>query len=165
MSVVVVGIDPGGKSTAVVVLVDGVMTHHETFTRPKGGDLNEYVRETSRAIGLVIDESPAVYEAPWPVVAVEQVNRPNPHLGMINPQGAMDTSRMIGALVASVQCNAAGNVYMIEPNKHGSGPLASYPPELVGPREKGVYGSGKLRHERSAYDVALTAYLDPRFRQ
>ena len=81
-----------------------------------------------------------------PIVAVEDLVEPNPHLGLSNVKGLMDTAQVLGALRAHF------DVVLVAPGGNGSAPLQTYPAELVGDNEP--KGTGKLRHARSAWDVA-----------
>lgn len=87
------------------------------------------------------------------VWAVEGLNHPHPRMKLVNVRGLLDTARVIGWL--DVWLAPSRTVLEVPPGRHGSGPLAAYPAELVGPRERS--GSGKMRHVRSAFDVAHAA--------
>lgn len=81
------------------------------------------------------------------LVAIEDIVHPSPHLGLANMEGLLHTAQVLGALRSTFPA-----AVLVRPGGHGSAPLASYPPELVGDREP--KGTGKLRHARSAWDVA-----------
>lgn len=147
----IVGVDPGGQSTGIVARYGDTLV------------CQSLVREAACANGLtyrqaVMDEvEEAVIRARdacgfvEPIVALERINPPNPHMGMISVKGSLDTAAVIGW----VQERAAARgwrLVMVPPGGHGSHLLAAYPRRLVGPREK--TGTGKLRHVRSAWDIA-----------
>lgn len=148
---VVVGVDPGGASTGVVVrhgsrLVDGCTLHRDTQTTPA------YLAEVAAAVlGYV-----SVHHAT--VVAVEDTVPPNPHLGVSNPAGIIATAQVLGAVLLAVP-----DAVLVPPAGHGrrsSGRvelLARYPVELVGVREQ--HGTGGMRHMRSAWDIAAAGAL------
>lgn len=165
----VIGIDPGGKTTAWVVLnSDGELIRHGETERDDGEPLNDYVRRAVISTRKVVNR----YAGPGraPVIGIEQIKPPNPHVNrrrndgkktaVINVQGSLDTARVIGGLLVELWPLALNDIIMVEPDGHGKNLLALYPPELVGPREKGDYGTGQLRHQRSAYDIAQVASLD-----
>lgn len=143
----VVGVDPGGRTTGVVAIdEDDKVTFAELVERD--GEWHDY---RSEVIGALIDAARGHIRCGCDemVVAIEDVVDPNPHMGLTNIRGLLDTARILEAVCMHV----GPSVVVVPPGGHGSGPLAAYPPELVGPREKA--GTGKRRHVRSAYDVAL----------
>ena len=81
-----------------------------------------------------------------PVIAVEDVVAPNPHMGLTNVSALIETARLVGYLQAVYE------VVLVPPGGHGKAPLQTYPEALVGPRE--TSGTGRRRHLRSAWDVA-----------
>lgn len=140
---IVLGVDPGGKTTGLC-LCDG--TGVVTAGLIDRSDLlfDDYLR----TIIDTITGMEAVQDV-WLRIAVEDVLPPNPHMGMSNVKGILDTAQVIGAIRVRFA------VALIRPGGHGSRPIQTYPPRLVGPRE-GKAGGGKLRHVRSAYDIAQT---------
>jgi len=85
------------------------------------------------------------------VIAVEGVVNPSPHLGLSNPGGIIAAGMVLGAVLVGHP-----DAVLVRPGRHGSQALNSYPSELIGPRE--TTGAGKLRHARSAWDVAGTLF-------
>lgn len=79
------------------------------------------------------------------VVAAEDLSTPSPHMGTISVHGLLDTAVVLGAIAGHV------NVF-VPPGGHGSHSLQAYTAELVGKHEKS--GLGRLRHCRSAWDIA-----------
>jgi hypothetical protein len=144
---IVLGVDPGGRTTGLC-LVDGrtVMDWQlvERARRPFDSYLGDVLGYIERLVWLE-------------PIAVEDLVDPNPHLGITAVRGLLDTAQVIGAIRATF------DVTMVRPGGHGSNLLKSYPPELIGPRE-GPSGKGKMRHVRSAFDIAqayaMTVRLD-----
>lgn len=142
----VLGIDPGGKWTGIVLrdgprlanLVGGALV-----TREPEWPIDRWVRVVCEAVERVADWRPQA-----PLVCIEGLNDPTPHLGLAAVRGLIDTAHVRGALLA--RWAAAVDV---PPGKHGSGPLAAYPEALRPQRGKGR-GQDRLRHVRAAWDVA-----------
>lgn len=140
----VLGVDPGGQETGLVLVVDGKLVAHEVVQR-KGSSLQEWVVAVWDAVCDVMEAEPF---GPFTVlVCVEDVNAPNPHLGLIQVRGLLDAAAVLGVVLANSK-----TVQLVPPGGHGSAPLRAYPPELVGPNEP--RGTGVLRHCRSAWDIA-----------
>lgn len=142
---IVVGVDPGGRTTGVVSVNGSTVVYSALVTRTADQAFGQYALE-------VVDTVRIAVSAFWPTINVEDLVEPTPHLGLTSVKGLIDTARLIGYLEAELP--NYGIVRMVRPNNHGGDPLAAYPPELVGSREK--VGTGKLRHVRAAYDIART---------
>jgi hypothetical protein len=140
----VLGVDPGGKWTGMVLRAHtGDVIVNVLGIRDDDEPIHEYgaaMRETLFELGdgHQID-----------AIALEGLTEPNPHMGMINVGGLLDTAVVYGAIGAWPW---PVPVYIVEPGGHGSAPLAAYPGELIGEREK--KGTGVLKHCRSAWDIA-----------
>lgn len=148
-SPIVLGIDPGGKTTGMVLRHGRAVLAALLVTNSDAPVLSdEYLAEV---LGGARDLREQGWLAGLPLVAVEDVVHPNPHLGLANLDGLLQTAQVIGAL------RCAFSVVLVRPGGHGSAPLSTYPPELVGPHEP--KGTGKLRHARSAWDVAGAARI------
>lgn len=156
-SPVVLGIDPGGKTCGMVLRQGRTVTRAVLVINSDAPALSrDYLAE-------VIDAAEDAYE--WGsyfdppgtrrLVAIEDVVHPNPHLGLANMDGLLHTAQVLGALRVRFP-----DAILVRPGGHGSAPLASYPPELVGDKE--IKGTGKLRHARSAYDIAGAAVVQLR---
>lgn len=158
----VIGIDPGARAdssgTGIVVL-DGHQLLHHTVVRADGPHRHDRVAVVERHVVDVIE---ALAEAGHvagdrPLVAVENVNAPG---GFAKGRRApIDPHHLlVTAAVAGVACTWAlvcGHVLqLVPPGEHGQAPLQTYPPQLVGPRET-TGTTGRLRHARSAFDIAL----------
>jgi hypothetical protein len=156
MTLPVVGIDPGGTTSGVVARHGNNV--HYAATVHRDSTLVDYLTE----IGDTIDKAThaltcALTDNPirTPLIAIEDLNEPTPHLGITNLRGLLGTARVLGAII---QRHPAAII--VPPGRHGSAPLNTYPPVLIGPRER--RGTGNARHARSAYDVAGYAALTAR---
>ena len=141
---IVCGIDPGGAHTGFCCIDAGgkVLAWRLIECDGDGARYFADLREAVSEIRLRYVWAPELW-------AVEGLVHPNPHLGLANVRGLMDTSRVIGWF--DVWLGPSPTVE-IRPNKHGTDPLDTYPAQLVGARES--VGAGKMRHVRAAYDVA-----------
>lgn len=108
-------------------------------------------------------------EHPNSIIAVEGITRPSWHIAADRKHGsASDPTALIGtAMMLGAILSHYPTATLIQPNKNGSKPLGAYPPQLVSTQEKRHHdwktriGTGKLRHARSAYDIAITANEKP----
>jgi hypothetical protein len=153
---VILGVDPGGRTTGLAlrqgrkVLGWQLVNRHPNHSLPFADGLvpsGEYVHAVLEEIDKIRSTSPGKVR-----IAVEGVVRPNGHIRRIDSSGVMGVSFVLGGIL-TVHTDAI----VVRPAGHGSAFLTSYPPELVGVREKGRIGSGALRHCRSAYDIAGAA--------
>ena len=147
---VIVGVDPGGRQTGLVVrhgdqlLAADLVTRDGPETFPKA----DYLAEVVDAIGgLVVWAGQEAPDAGRPKVAVEGVVHPSGHVRMINAAGLLGTATVLGAVLA-----AWPSALVIPPASHGAGPRSAYPAQLWPPTEK--RGAGRHRHVRSAWDIA-----------
>ena len=146
-----VGVDPGGSFTGVCAR-QGELRCGGHVLIERDGDMAVYADEVAVEVHWLLNSyGSRGYEC---AVAIEDVNDPVPHMGLSNVRGLLDTSYLIGFLRASLD---GTDVVMVPPGRHGSAPLGSYPAQLVGAREK--RGAGRMRHVRSAWDVAGAARL------
>ena len=141
-----IGVDPGGRHTGIV------LRHSDQLVRwmliRRATPLDAYLEEVVAAVVEMYAYAPTVGIGGPILVAVEDLNDPNPHMGVTAVRGIIDTAQVIGALSVTLP------IVRIPPGRHGSAPLAAYPTALRGARE--LVGKGKLRHVRSAWDVAGT---------
>jgi hypothetical protein len=155
----VVGVDPGGRATGVVartgndVAAAAVVTRCGDGVMPDAAYLNEVldtVHDYAEGLGAT-------------VVAVEGVNEPSWYLnGKVSPAnvgGLMATCVVLGAVMAVFPA-----AVVVAPNRHGAAPLGAYPPALRPATGKGK-GHDRLRHARSAFDVAHGARNAIAFRE
>lgn len=155
---VIVGLDPGGASTGIVVRRGSdCLAHAIVQSDPKQPSVGampapEYLRCILDAIDL------AQLGTAVDCYAIESVNAPHWHMGgkvsPMNPAHLIAVSAVAGAL-CGVFVERSAPVVLVAPGRNGSSPLHTYPPQLVGAREKS--GGGILRHARSAWDVAGAA--------
>lgn len=146
----IVGIDPGGRWTGIVARSESEFVAGELVDQKKcPGDWVDYLDAIWASLRCVWERCDRGDEEM--IVALEGVRAPNPHVRMSNVSALLDTAQVIGGL----RWRLADRCVMVDPGGHGSQLLASYPAELVGERER--RGTGKLRHMRSAWDVAGAA--------
>ena len=146
-----IGVDPGARYTGVVVRRGNDLLDHRTYTRVSTGELPDraYLRR------IVLDLMDLV-ELHGAGVAVEGVQKPSPFMGKTgnvsfsNVTGILGTAAVWGAVVAVLPAQ------IVPPGKNGSAPMRAYPVELRPTSGRGA-GKDKLRHERSAWDVAGAA--------
>lgn len=142
----VIGVDPGGANTGIVLREGSSLIDH-ALIQAKDYDWPEYlyaVMVQINAFGIASRESHCL-------LAVEDLNPPNPHMGTISVKGLMATAQVLGAITGRYPARE-----LIPPGGHGSHDIRAYPTELVGKRETKA-GQGKLKHCRSAWDVAGVA--------
>jgi hypothetical protein len=163
-----VGVDPGARYSGVCA--------------SNGGDVVTWTvvdREDDPATYLVRVETEVCMALAHPsflvtgsrtidgaAVAIEDINAPSPHMGIARPADLIALGRAIGYLQRAFPA-----ALLISPNKHGSRPWGTYPPELLTAREKAnakakplatAGQSSLMRHARSAYDVAQAARVAAR---
>ncbi len=143
-----IGVDPGMRETGLVLINDaGDVINAMVVERSKTQSEPAYVREVLVAIGEYWSGlAPDARQ-----IAVEGVVAPNPHLGLTNPNSAIRTGVIYGAILG-----AYPDVITVEPGGNGSSDPYSYPVDIQPPRP-GMSGKDWKRHLRSAYDVALRA--------
>jgi hypothetical protein len=158
---IVLGVDPGGRTTGLCLCDGRTVIDWSLIERHPKDAFETYIQAVDYGVTWHIHSAHKYDDNfDWaPPVAVEDLVDPNPHLGITAVRGLLYTAQVIGAIRATF------DVTMIRPGGHGSNLLKSYPPELVGPKE-GAAGKGKMRHVRSAFDVAqayaMTARLEAR---
>ncbi|MEM9465268.1 MAG: hypothetical protein AAGA90_07830 [Actinomycetota bacterium] len=158
--------DPGSRSTgAVALLPNGDVFRHRVWSRRDGASITGYARWVAKqATDLAVDLEREIYPAPSAtfriafavegIVAIVPQARRRP----INPMPLVETGVVLGAIA-----HAFGeDLVVVRPGNHGGNELGYYPAELVTDAERRLDGwqlrvgkTSKLRHARSAYDVAL----------
>lgn len=161
MSVIVLGVDPGAKDTGICVIRGReVLACHTVHTE---GELFPADRLYLRQVVLTLSRYFDRCDPNEPtLVAVESITKPNWHMGRggaaANPTALLATAEVLGAVLAHPW---PVPIVAVPPGKNGSQPLGAYPQELVSAAERRAknwqlkVGGGKLRHQRSAFDVAL----------
>lgn len=154
----VLGVDPGGAVTGLVVRDGHRLLAHQLVRRRKhnrtdrrDGDYLRWVIDTLN--DLAGDHVPQV-------IACERLVEPNPHLGLTSVRGLLDTAYVIGAVM-----HTWPDVRLVRPARHGGtpdlprGPILdaamrqAYPADLL-PTADGTAYTDLARHCRSAWDVA-----------
>lgn len=155
----IIGIDPGARTTGIIATTTtGEILAHDLITNP--GDLLPVPPAYLAAVNTAIAAYTAAHGPA--TLRVESITRPNWHVqkkakrgAASNPEALIGTAMVLGAVLA-----IHPDAELIQPKNNGGNPLACYPTELVGPRERAKpgweqrVGTGQLRHARSAYDIA-----------
>lgn len=153
----VIGIDPGGRSTGIVLMVDGLLLDFHVIER-KGKEPLPGPAYLVAVVGTVLDmmldrESGGEvypYRAPL-LIAVEGIEKPKSHIDgkkrFLDPLALAGTAAVYGHVIGTF------GTIVVPPGGNGSKPFFAYP-EAIRPKPGGK-GSDKLRHARSAWDVAL----------
>jgi len=151
---VVLGVDPGATNTGLVLRKDDLVVDVATVVRPKDETDVDYLKRVRTELLVIARHN----NQPGFLVGVEAVKAPkafiNGRMKFTDPGPAIGTALVAGLLVG-LALQLGWHVVLVPPMRNGSSPLSSYPARLVGEREKS--GGGKLRHARSAYDVAGAA--------
>jgi len=146
----VVGVDPGGRWTGIVLRRGDDICEWSTVTANSDGlPSADYLAAVCNLVILYRGQTGSHPGAV--VIAVEGVKAPNPHVGMSNPLGIMGTAMVLGAVLRDFP-----GAVVVPPGGNGSGPMLAYPEALRPTRGKGA-GKDGLRHCRSAWDVAGAA--------
>ena len=117
--------------------------------------LAPYLAEIISVVGVLADDA-ATRGDDDPLVGIEDINPPSPHVRLINPRGLIDTATVIGAVLGRFSADAWVTAVLVPPGGNGSAPLAAYPTVLRPTRGQGK-GHDVMRHCRSAWDVAGAA--------
>ncbi len=153
MPTTVVGVDPGGRNTAVVVRRGDVLLASQTIVRvgPEDLPLASYLQEVVRVV-LGYWQSHLA-----DVVAIEAVQAPSPFQGRDSGPGFSNLDGILGtAMVVGAVEGFFPHAIAVPPGRMGQAPLSTYPRALQPTTGKGK-GKDKLRHARSAWDVAGAA--------
>lgn len=153
---VIVGVDPGAKETGIAVvdwtfLTAGPPTLLASTTvvrvddEPLIAPSRAYLHDVRAAVlGALVDYA-------GEGLGVEGLVRPKGQVRIIDPSALVATAQVLGAVLGSTYRHP---VVSVAPARNGHlFPLHVYPAP-IGTRGK---GHDKRRHERSAYDVAVTA--------
>lgn len=140
----VVGVDPGGRSTGMVIR-RGSDTLVNARVLVRDGDDKLPTPDYLTAVFLAVDEylEEAGDDA---LLAVEGLVHPEPHMELMNVLGLIGTGMVLAVVIAMwPEC------VIVRPNKHGALPPQAYP-EPLRPRARRLGGESK--HARSAWDIA-----------
>lgn len=174
----ILAVDPGAVDTGIVVVratyrpdllahttVSREVRLNDAIAAAEGGLVHpDYLAAVTDGLNAVLDVLGTV---PLDAVAIEDVVRPNPHKRRRDGSSVIDPGPVAAtAATASTVVGWAAAldypVVMVRPAGMGSEPLEGrYPPELLDRGGKAL-PNGKMRHARSAYDVALDAALEAR---
>ncbi|SNS59126.1 hypothetical protein [Rhodococcoides kyotonense] len=185
MTVIVLGIDPGAVATGWAlmrldrgrspVFLDAATTarskpadYRPTQHLPVEADYLKKLAATGALVARTAREAATANGRPVApiVVGIEGITRPNWHMNgraAANPEALIAAAIVLGNIQAWATTQF-GPYTEIPPGGNGSAPLGTYPTQLVSDAERrkanwhaAIGASGKLRHQRSAWDVALTA--------
>jgi len=168
---VILGVDPGARTVGAVLRSGAELLGHTALVRDNPlGPIESWIDDV---LANLHDLTNGVNRVD--VVAIEGVNAPSPHMGMINVAPTLETALVAGAVAGWAMPDGFATV-IVPPDRFGApvegltGPTARqallqrYPADLVGPRETTGSGKGPLQHVRAAYDVAGAAGLLLRMR-
>lgn len=146
----VVGIDPGGTHTGIVLRDRTTVLAHHIATRRQGEPMGDYLAHVLDLAANLHTRITGYATASSTHIAVEDLNEPIPQMGVTSVRGLIGAAQVLGAVLGRFPAAT-----VVPPGGHGSGILAAYPRELVGAGERN--GAGRLRHARSAWDIAQAA--------
>jgi hypothetical protein len=156
----VIGVDPGARETGLVLgqWAAGrlTLTDHRVVRRVDARPVLDvptaYLAELVAKLRSWTTGGPGL-------VAIEGVTVPHPHgrRGLISPAAPMATAVVFGAVLGQAW---PWPVTVIAPAQHGKLPAGCYPPGIRG--RPGGKGADRLRHCRSAWDVARAAAAQTR---
>jgi len=157
-SILWIGVDPGAARTGLVAMRVEQYVGHALVKRDAEQAVWPYIDHVVIVCAALIADTSSDEDVNY-TLAIEDVVAPRYYGGakdgrprVTDPAPLLDTAKLIGALMMAWRKNAV----LIAPGNHGGNPLGAYPKQLRSPREK--RGAGKLRHCRSAWDVAMTYY-------
>jgi hypothetical protein len=168
---IVLGIDPGARWTALVVregdhLIDRDLLDRETYRASVAGitladdRITEWARYCTVAATGLIRSLRDVADVNVEAIGVEGVVAPRPHAAPGKGPRLTDVGPTIEtAWVAGALCERL-NAVVVEPSGFGAPAPnrrvleAMYPADLIGPRETTGSGKTSWQHLRAAYDIA-----------
>lgn len=170
-TVVYLGVDPGGAHTGLCVRRGSELLDHTVIDRVRDetywdrgvGVGPAYIREViADAEALIFRHKRLSGFTQDVTIVAEAVVAPSPHVSRrdgrswVNPVGALGAGLVLGAVLGRWP-----DTIVVPPGQHGSKPLAAYPLQLSSPAEQRLgmnhVGTGRLRHARSAWDIAGVA--------
>jgi len=142
---VIVGVDPGGQDTGIVVRCGDTLLDASLLRRGTDDTLGAWVRGCVNTVERLVKSTQAS------LVAVESIVQPSWHVRerVISIDGLLWAQAVVGGLLV-----AFPDAILVPPNGHGAAPLRTYPSVIVGANER--RGCGKARHLRSAWDIAAS---------
>lgn len=161
MTTRVLGVDPGGQNTGVTLVdVTLELCSGRVLERGDQQPIHDYATAVAREVTELATGQHAIAEGmgtkPVTLIGVEGLNRVTPQMGKrpIDLYPTVEAGIVLGACFGMLRARGL-HVAWVPPGGHGDNPLRTYPSQLIGAREK--KGTGRLRHARSAYDVAFAA--------
>jgi hypothetical protein len=170
-----IGIDPGARWTGIVVRDGMTLLGWTVIDRKKIDPDSE--RHTPATMEAVVEAVGLLADPATCRIAIEDADRPNPHVTRKNGNSLIDTRHIIDTarLVGYLQC-AFPHAVIVRTNGHGSQALASYPhgPDgIVTDTERAnAIRRGRLMapaprnppqcHARSGWDIAGAAATEAR---
>lgn len=162
----IVGIDPGANETGIVVRAERELVTAWTVDRGDQEDAG-YLIEVLETIELAFDA--ALQRLGLPRLGPVTLGIPLAVEGLVGHESApsmrrktsvplIRTAMLIGAVLVVYR-----QALVIPPGGNGSGPLQAYP-EAITPDRPNARGFDKLRHCRSAWDVAGAGLKELRYR-
>lgn len=156
---IVLGVDPGARETGLAVLdrvgadIRPRLLTSTTIRRQVGDDLLDVPPAYLAGIAGTIRD--AIRTLGVELIVVERVQRPAWRIaGKVSPTdptAIIATGVVLGAILARSWTPA--ELVVAPTGRHGSAPLETYPDRLRPARGSGK-GTDRLRHERSAFDLA-----------
>lgn len=143
----ILGLDPGARWVGLALRQGHDLHFAATIDREKIGRAVPFDRWVEHVADVVVGIM-LRYEVQH--LAVEAMNDVTPHLGRVALGPVMETARTAAWLHGRFHSMAL----WVPPARHGTSPLRTYPPELVGPRETTGKGHGPMQHQRAGYDIA-----------
>lgn len=159
--VVTIGIDPGSRYTAMVIVEGETVVHASTLVRVGDEEPIPYARKVGKQLQAEITEYLESRSTEVPVVlGIEGITDPKGfnkgRRAAINPKDIVRTGVTAGALSVVFP-----DAIIVRPGNNGSNHISQYPESLTGRRPKDLKGNSKgagtRGHEQSAYDVAMKA--------
>ena len=154
----VVAVDPGAKATGVVVRSSDELAYGTTAVRDRDETVEQYAAGVVNLVAGITERFVETFDG-RPLVAIEAVLAPNVWNNgqrvVLHPQSVMDTCTVAGHIAGWATAQRL-KVEWVRPGHNGQGFMGAYPAELRPTRGIGA-GRDRLRHLRSAWDVAGTA--------
>lgn len=152
---VILGIDPGARYTGVVIRdgIDDEVVDAVTIIRDDHDTPEEYA---TGVLARILRLWEASSRRPG-LVAIEQVVAPGVYFRgekqVLHPDSILGTALVAGHVYGWAWSDGAVDIEWVAPGGNGQGALDGYPASMRPTRGKGK-GTDKLRHVRSAWDVA-----------
>ena len=154
----VLGVDPGAQATGIVVRTGDELAYGTTAVRDKGETVELYAAGVVHLVAGIKERFIELLDG-RPLVAIEAVLAPsvwnNGERVVLHPQFVMDTCTVAGHIAGWATAQRL-EVEWVRPGHNGQGFIGSYPAAAAPDPRQGA-GKDRLRHLRSAWDVAGAA--------